>query len=186
MGTKKNYGDAFPGEEWKSLEVVGLHPEEHYMISNYGRIKSFKRSSKDGDIINGGRLKGYNCLSVKLKNGRRTTRYIHKLVASSFLEKDDAQQQHVIHLDFDKNNNYIENLRWVTRPTMFAHQKLNPNYKKNRMYNAKLTEEQVIMIKKMLKDRHEKLYKIARNFGITHTQLNRIRSGENWGHIKVD
>jgi hypothetical protein len=27
---------------------------------------------------------------------------------------------------------------------------------------------------------------IAKQFGITHTQLNRIRSGENWGYVKID
>ena len=27
---------------------------------------------------------------------------------------------------------------------------------------------------------------IAKRFGISHTQLNRIRSGENWGHVKAD
>jgi len=37
-----------------------------------------------------------------------------------------------------------------------------------------------------LKRGKTKLYKIAKEFGITHTQLNRIRSGENWGHIKID
>ena len=27
---------------------------------------------------------------------------------------------------------------------------------------------------------------IAKQFGITHTQLNRIRSGENWGYVVVE
>jgi hypothetical protein len=27
---------------------------------------------------------------------------------------------------------------------------------------------------------------IAKQFGITHTQLNRIRSGENWGYVKAE
>lgn len=186
MGRKKKVKNLYPDEEWRKLDIPELHPEEHYLISNYGRIKSFKRNPQEGEIINGGRLKGYNCLSIKLRNGRRTTRYIHKLVAGIFLEKDNEQQQHVIHLDYDKTNNHRDNLRWVTRPTMFAHQKLNPNYSKNRMYNAKLSESQVIRIKKMLKEGNLKLYRIAQEFGITHTQLNRIRSGENWGHIKVD
>lgn len=186
MGRKKKKSNQYPDEVWRTLEIAELHPEEHYMISNYGRIKSFKRNPKDGEMIKGGSLKGYNCLSIKLKSGRRTTRYIHKLVAETYLEKDNDQQQHVIHLDYDKSNNHADNLRWVTRPTMFAHQKLNPNYKKNRMYNAKLTESQVVKIKKRLKKGDTKLYKLAKEFGITHTQLNRIRSGENWGHIKVD
>ncbi|MFO8087082.1 MAG: NUMOD4 domain-containing protein [Bacteroidales bacterium] len=183
---KKSTMDLYPNEQWKKLVHPELHPEEHYLISNYGRIKSFKRNPIHGEFINGGKLKGYNCLSVKLSNGRRTTRYIHKLVAELFSPKEDSAQTFVIHLDYDKSNNHVDNLRWVTKPTMFAHQKLNPNYVKKRMYNAKLTENQVVRLKKMLKHNDKKLYRIAEEFGITHTQLNRIRSGENWGHIKVD
>lgn len=179
-------GEKYPGEKWKKLNIPQLHPEEQYLISNYGRIKSFKRNKEEGELIQGGTLKGYSCLSIKLKNGRRTTRYLHKLVADSFLSKDNEKQEHVIHLDYDKSNNHVDNLRWVTRPTMFAHQKLNPNYANKRMYNAKLTEDQVVKIKKMLKKNDKQLYKIAEEFGITHTQLNRIRSGENWSHIKVE
>lgn len=186
MGRKKKSLQEYPDEEWKKLDIPDLHPDEYYMLSNYGRIKSFKRNPKEGEIIKGGCLKGYNCISIKLNNGRRTTRYIHKLVAKKFIPKDSEKQQYVIHLDYDKTNNHVDNLRWVTKPTMFAHQKLNPNYSNKRMYNAKLTESQVIRLKKMLKRGDIKLYKIAREFGITHTQLNRIRSGENWGHIKVD
>ena len=46
--------------------------------------------------------------------------------------------------------------------------------------------EEVIRLKKKLKRSNNPLYKIAKEFGITHTQLNRIRKGENWGHIEVD
>jgi len=70
------------------------------------------------------------------------------------------------------------------------HHKNNPNYKniqrKGRITNAKLTESEVIRLKKKLKRGKNKLYKLAKEFGITHTQLNRIRSGENWGHVKID
>ncbi|MFT4033894.1 MAG: hypothetical protein QM669_15880, partial [Siphonobacter sp.] len=55
-----------------------------------------------------------------------------------------------------------------------------------RTKNYKLTESKVLMIKKMLKSDKNRLKMIAKQFGITHTQLNRIRSGENWGHVKVE
>jgi transcriptional regulator with PAS, ATPase and Fis domain len=55
-----------------------------------------------------------------------------------------------------------------------------------RTKNYKLTESKVIMIKKMLRSDKNRLKMIAKQFGITHTQLNRIRSGENWGHVKLD
>ncbi|HEY1055094.1 MAG TPA: hypothetical protein VGE24_08170, partial [Emticicia sp.] len=52
--------------------------------------------------------------------------------------------------------------------------------------NYKLTETKVRMIKKMLQNENTRLKMIAKQFGITHTQLNRIRSGENWGYLKTE
>ena len=52
---------------------------------------------------------------------------------------------------------------------------------------AKLSEAKVRVIKKKLLDpnRRTRLRIIANQFGITTTQLYRIKSGENWGEIKV-
>jgi len=174
------------GEKWKELRINGADSSENYDISNFGRIKSFKVNKTEGNIIKGSTLKGYKILNIKLENGKRTTKYIHKLVAETFIPRDSNQQKYVIHLDFDKNNNHIENLKWVTQDTMFAHQKINPNYKRGIISYSKLTETDVIRLKKKLKRGKNKLYKLAKEFGITHTQLNRIRKGENWGHIKID
>jgi transcriptional regulator with PAS, ATPase and Fis domain len=73
---------------------------------------------------------------------------------------------------------------------MVAHNKLNPAVINKpipkRTKNYKLTETKVIMIKKMLQHDNTRLKMIAKQFGITHTQLNRIRSGENWGYVKID
>lgn len=174
------------GEIWMSLSIEGMAENEKYKISNFGRIKSYKVNKEDGSIIKGSLLKGYKILNIKLENEKRTTKYIHKLVAECFIPKDNDLQKYVIHLDFDKNNNHIDNLRWVTQETMFAHQKINPNYKRGTINYSKLTETDVIRLKKKLKRGKNKLYKLAKEFGITHTQLNRIRKGENWGHVKID
>ena len=173
-------------EEWKLLKIEEMACNEVYEISNYGRIKSFKVNKEDGQIIKGSSLKGYKILNIKLQNGKRTTKYIHKLVAESFIPKDDDLQHYVIHLDFDKTNNHVDNLKWVTKETMYAHQKINPNYTRGAINYSKLSETDVIRLKKKLKRGKNKLYKLAKEFGITHTQLNRIRSGENWGHVKID
>lgn len=174
------------GELWLPLSIEGMAKNEIYSISNYGRIKSFKVNKEEGIIINGSTLKGYKILNIKLENGKRTTKYTHKLVAESFIPKENNLQQYVIHLDFDKTNNHVDNLKWVTSETMFAHQKINPNYKRGTINYSKLTETDVIRLKKKLKRGKNKLYKLAKEFGITHTQLNRIRKGENWGHVKID
>ena len=174
------------GEAWKSIKMDCMAGNEIYEISNFGRIKSYKVDKENGIIINGSSLKGYNILNIKLENNKRTTKYVHKLVAECFIPKDNELQQYVIHLDFDKKNNHVENLKWVTKVTMFAHQKINPNYKRGAINYSKLTETDVIRLKRKLARGKNKLYKLAKEFGITHTQLNRIRKGENWGHVKID
>ena len=117
-------------------------------------------------------------------------RYVHKLVAEFFVTKQSPEQCFVLHLDHDKLNNYWENIRWATREEMTIHNRENPAVLERvipkRTKNYKLTESKVIMIKKMLKSEKNRLKMIAKQFGITHTQLNRIRSGENWGHVKLE
>lgn len=173
------------GEQWRSISFDGIDPQEKYEISNYGRLRSLKVNA-EGVLVKPSNIKGYPILNVKLSNGKRTTRYIHKLVAEAFVEKISAEQKSVIHLDYIKENNTYRNLRWVTRNELFAHQAKNPNYKKGIVRYSKLTETDVIRLKKKVQRGKNPLYKIAKEFGITHTQLNRIRSGENWGHVKID
>ena len=177
--------DFYKSEIWKKLVIPNLDDCEKYEISNFGRLKSYKKDSF-GYILKNSKLKGYQALVVKLKNKKNTTKYVHKLVAEHFIPKDSPLQRHVIHLDFDKDNNHVSNLLWVTRQTMFAHQKINPNYKRGFLSNAILTEDDVIQLKLKLIRGENKPNKLAREFGITHTQLNRIRKGENWAHVKVE
>jgi hypothetical protein len=172
-------------EIWKPLIIADLSESEKFEISNYGRLKSFK-TAKTGKLINTSLLKGYKALIIKLKSGKSTTKYLHKLVAEHFIDKDNELQQYVIHLDFDKLNNHVSNLKWVTKQTMFAHQKINPNYTRGAINNAKLSETDVIRLKMKLARDKNKLYVLAREFGITHTQLNRIRKGENWKHVVIE
>ena len=51
----------------------------------------------------------------------------------------------------------------------------------------KLTVVKVMLIKKLLAkpDRKTRLKMIAKQFGVSEMQISRIKSGENWGHIKI-
>lgn len=178
-------------ERWVPIviDVEGVENPPRYEVSCFGRLRSFQGTS-EGKQIKGSVIQGYRSLNVRLPKGKSFNRYIHKLVAESFVEQPDETHNFVIHLDFDKQNNHFENLRWVTKEGMIEHNRVNPavlNKKiPNRTKNYKLTEAQVRLIKKMLKSDTTRLKMIARQFGITHTQLNRIRSGENWSRVVVD
>ncbi|HEX8546062.1 MAG TPA: NUMOD4 domain-containing protein [Cytophagaceae bacterium] len=178
--------DKFPNEKWKKIEIKNLAPHEKYEISNYGRIKSFKVYKDDGLVIKGAAIQGYRILSVRLKNEKFKTIYIHKLVAEYFCAKRNEDSIFVIHVDYKKDNNYYKNLKWTTKKQMELHQKENPSRPYRMITNSKLTEAKVKQIKKILLKDNIKLYQVAAKFGITHTQLNRIRSGENWGYVTLD
>ncbi len=178
-------------EKWVPIiiDVEGVENPPRYEISNFGRLKSLQSSEK-GEIIKGSVIQGYRSLNVRLPKGKSFNRYVHKLVAETFVPKPSNEHKFVIHLDFDKQSNHFENLKWVTKYEMIEHNKENPAVINKtipaRTKNYKLTETKVRMIKKMLQKDSTRLKMIAKQFGITHTQLNRIRSGENWGKVSIE
>lgn len=96
-----------PGEEWR--DVVGY--EGLYQISNFGRVKSFQKT-KAKILKSGADL--HNYLRVVLcKDGEKKNRFVHVLVANAFLPNPNNLPQ-VDHIDTDKSNNHLSNLRWVT------------------------------------------------------------------------
>lgn len=184
--------NTFWNEKWKPIIDEQIDPQEKYEISNFGRIRRYKKETESWAILKSQTVNGYKYFTFKSKFNwkKKRTKIVHKMVAEAFCPKPDEEHQFVIHLDYFKENNQADNLQWATREKMKVHHKKNPNYqvlhRKGRITNSKLTETEVIRLKKKLKRGKNKLYKLAKEFGITHTQLNRIRSGENWGHVKID
>jgi len=185
----------FWNEKWKEIKFEDGALKKRYAISNYGRIISYSESISDGSLIKGGNLRGYATLPVR-PFGKSKTFYIHKLVAQYFIEKEVKDATFVIHLDYNKSNNYIDNLKWCTKDEVFEHQQYNPivlqarEKQKGRktVQGHKLTSTEVIRLKKKIFDpkRKSRLKIIAKQFGISEMQLYRIKSGENWAHIKIE
>jgi DNA primase catalytic subunit len=170
-------------EIWKRLHIDGL--SDPYEVSNLGRLRSFKYHP-EGIILQGSVVQGYKAFITRLDNGKSCTRYFHRLVAEAFLAKPDERYKYVIHLDYNKQNNHIDNLRWATKEEKERHQFTGPNVRRGVITNSKLSIETVRLIKQLLLTDTRKLKNIAKQFGITHTQLNRIKKGENWGHVTID
>ena len=177
-------------EIWKDIQFEeNISKNEVFKISNHGRVKSFKKDTKNGSIVNPSLAGGYKMMSLKQNSGKRTGRYIHRLVALNFIEKENEDQNLVIHIDYDRKNNHILNLKWATEQEKVEHNINNPNKTKaSRAHNTKLTEGRVKMIKKKLLDpnRKTRMKILAKQFGISEMQLYRIKTGENWGYVTVD
>lgn len=97
-------------EVWKPVNILGF--EKDYEVSNLGRIRSSKGAHKRILKPKHNHHTGY--LYVNLWNsGRSITRSIHRLVALSFLPNPEFLPE-VDHIDEDKTNNSVSNLRWVS------------------------------------------------------------------------
>lgn len=101
-------------EEWKSIKGY----EGLYEISSYGRVKSLSYKYKNGkvreEIIRVPSVThGYEFLKLN-KNGKSKNHKIHRLVAEAFIPNPENKPE-VDHIDTNKRNNMVENLRWVTR-----------------------------------------------------------------------
>jgi len=180
----------FWDEDW--VKVVFNHPTRRndYFISNYGRIKSSDKVTKDEKLMKGSTLKrGYKAVNVRLKDEKYGHVFVHKFVAENFLNQESEIHSNVIHLDFDRSNNHFNNLKWVTDEYWHEYVKNTPRVKAYRSKpvrnNSKLTETKVKLLKQRLKKGKTKHKILARQFGITVTQLKRIESGENWGDVKI-
>lgn len=87
-----------------------------YEVSNYGRVRSFHRTSSDTPprVLRLNQLRsGY--LQVALsKNGRKRFARVHRLVLESFIGPCPPEKE-ACHADGDRGNNNLGNLRWDTR-----------------------------------------------------------------------
>lgn len=183
----------FRQEEWKAYHKETWQERFRYSISNYGRVISFVKNP-EGELIGGGKSQGFLTFVASLKNGKKQACYIHRVVAELFLNKKDGDQ-FVIHKNYLKTDNRSNNLAWVNKEEWAAHQQENPQVKKNKIKRklgtikcySKLTYAQATILKKKLLDpnRKTRIRVLAKQFGVSEMQLYRIKSGENWGDIKV-
>lgn len=119
---------------------------------------------------------------------------IHRLVAENFLIQPSAEHTFVAHINFDKLDNKVSNLQWMTKEENVAHQQKSPfviarkRKRKENPYSdtraSKLTLTQVMFIKKLLNE-GKPIASLSRQFKVTETQIIRIKKKENWAFVEA-
>lgn len=184
-------------EIWKTYENDDLHPSQKFEISNIGRVRSLNGDKPK--ILKGYVNNGYLTFSTRKKNKKRTLTYVHKAVAELFLENDDPSKNKVAHLDYDKLNNCVENLQWMTPKENEQHAYKNPAgskydkimeywdnaHPRDRFFANKLTESKVLKIKRMLNDpnRKTRIKMIAKQFDVSVYTIFSIQAGRSWAWL---
>jgi DNA invertase Pin-like site-specific DNA recombinase len=188
----------YSGEVWKEYTEDIFRDKDVFLISSFGRVIR----KKDYDMVMNKEkgyevkfkrsiLNGYRIFAAKERSLKNTTRYVHKVVAKLYLKKK-KDDEFVIHLDYEKTNNKVENLKWVDRAGLKEHHKKNPNYldgfSRRKVRHAKLSEKRVRALRAIVDDPNRTMTyrKIAMKFRITEMQVWRIKNRKNWTHVPED
>lgn len=150
-------------EEW--LPVAGY--ENLYEVSSLGRVRRFR--SRLMKLSN--HSAGYLVLNLR-KNKKTRTCYVHRLVVEAFLGVSDL---FVNHKDLDKQNNYLNNLEYVTNGENLLHAFKNGV----KIGKTISTYEQRIEIR-LLRANGLKLKEIGKIFALSESAVSEICRGTTW------
>lgn len=153
-------------ETWKAVEF-----NDSMQISSCGRFRNKKTGVVWKLQIDRG---GYLGVSVWSQIEKRPISVkIHRLVAKAFLPLIPGKDQ-VNHKDFNKQNNYIDNLEWCNQEENTAHYYTNK-------FTSKVNKDGVLYIRLNI----EKIgpRKIAKELGISEDYVMAIANGTYFGDV---
>lgn len=160
-------------EIWK--DIAGY--EGRYKVSNLGRVMSL--ACKRAKLLSPSNSKK-NYKIVCLRNdGKSKVHRVHRLVAKEFLPAQSTSQNCVNHKDFDRSNNRLSNLEWVSTKENAVHSR-----KHGRMLQlVKMSEFQIKRARLMKEVAHLlSQNKMSRLFNCSQSNISRILNNKIWAH----
>lgn len=164
-------------ERWNDIKGF----EGLYQVSNMGRVKSFNRivySSQGRKYLKKGRIfkqqknNNYYRVVALRKDRKSCARTIHSLVLETFVG-DCPYGYEAMHLDNDRTNNKLSNLKWGT----ISENQLQRH--KDKTANGKLKPREVMLIKKLIKNKIKTIL-LSKMFKVSKSAIKDIKKGRWW------
>lgn len=170
-------------ETWKQIPN---HPM--YEVSDLGRIRSWnKRMSDEKRLIPyilkpGTASHGYDTV-VLCTDGTQRSYCIHRLVLETFVGPP-KNGQHCRHMNNDKSDNRIGNLRWGTRSeNMMDRVKHGTANRGVKHGMSKLTDGDIIEIRRLYASGNYFQHQIGEMFDVSQSTISAICLYKRWQHI---
>mgnify|MGYP000491117244 CR=1 FL=1 len=178
-------------EIWK--DIPGY--EGYYQASDLGQIRSLRFKGKSRIKIRKPHLDKYGYLCVGLiKENKKNTRTVHRLVAKAFLGISDLVVNHKNGIKID---NTVENLEYITVAENNRHayrtglqdnknEKLRQSQLKllsKNHQNAKLTEDEVLEIRKVYAEGGISQRKLGLKYGVTQGTIFDVVNFRSWNKL---
>lgn len=155
--------------------------DSNYYVTECGRVTATKATAYLKSQFGRG---GYLHVLLYL-NLKPTLFSIHRLVAEVFLENPNNYPC-VNHKDGDKLNNRVENLEWCTRSQNTQHAidtGLLKVSRGERQHKSKLTEEQVLEIRRERRETKISQTELAKKYNVLQSTISDIIRRVSWTHI---
>jgi hypothetical protein len=167
-------------EIWKP--VPGF--EGLYDVSDHGRVRSLRDSHQQRRelVLSPGNVDGYRM--VALMAGKRHQLRVHRLVLLAFVGPPTNEQKHTRHLNGDRADNRLCNLAWGTPKENGADLTKHGTIRGAKNPKARLTEYQVIEIRRRYASGCGKGMKaLADEYGVHKTCICFLLTRRSWTHL---
>lgn len=181
-------------EHW--LPVPDERFADFYLISSEGRVRALDRVVTEvngkqrihkGRIITPKRTGLY--LGVSLFSSPISERfYLHRLVAAAFVPNPE-NKPHVNHINFNRYDNRVSNLEWVTPGENTHHSRMAGRVKPGNMkkgedhHFAGLSEEAVRWLR-LTWEPYDSVADLSRKYGVTAQAIYAMLKGKTWKHVE--
>lgn len=163
-------------EALKNKPIVGF---EDYKINQFGEVinKHDKMLKHSTDRY------GYKFVTL-YRNKKPNIKYIHRLVALSFIPNPDNKET-VNHINGNKGDNKLENLEWATYSENIRHAYklgLSSVHKQfgEKSGTAKLNRQKVAEIRALTATRKYKQKEIAEMYGVKRETIRKVTNNLSW------